>query len=182
MKNSKQIKRLLFLFCTSVFLISCSSVSKFSTAKTIDITPTIIQKPTVADMQVNETKVTGTFTGKIKTTPLETIKSEAVASALKSVNADILVEPRFDTTINGSQTTVTVSGFPATFKNFRAMKEEDIPLMKIGTVRQVHTFTPPTVVAKKSNSGKILLITLGVAALVVGATSGGWDNIKLRLG
>ena len=173
MKNLQQFRKVIILFCATLSLMSCSSVAKFSTAKTIDITPTIVQKPTVADMQVNEKKVMGTYTGKLKTTTLETIKSEAVASALKSVNADILVEPRFDTTINGSQTTVTVSGFPATFKNFRAMKEEDIPLMKIGTVRQVHTFTPPTVVAKKSNSGKILLITLGVAALVVGATSGG---------
>ena len=172
MKNLNKFRRLFFVLCASVFVVSCSSTAKYSTAKTIDIKPTVIQKPTVADIQVNEKKVTGTHSGKITTTSLETIQNEAVASALKSVNADILVEPRFDTTIDGSVTTVVVSGFPATYKNFRTMKDEDISLMKIGAVRQVNTFTPPTVTAKKPKVGKAALITLGVVAAVLLAVSG----------
>ncbi len=172
MKNLKQCKRLLTLFCASTFFISCTSVSKFSTAKTLDITPIIVQKPTVADMKVNETKVTGTFSGKITSISLENIKNEAIAGALKSVNADLLIEPSFQTTISSGKTTVTVTGFPATFTNFRTMKNEDIPLMQIGSVRQVNAFVPPTMVAKKSKAGKTLLITIGVigglAAVIAG--------------
>ena len=171
MKNLKQYKSLIIAFCTTLALMSCSSVAKFSSGKTIDITPTIVQKPTVADMQVNEKKVTGTHSGKITTIPLEAIKNEAVASALKTVNADILVEPRFETTVNGSLTTVMVSGFPATYTNFRTMKDEDIPLMQIGAVRQVNTFTPPTVTTKKPKFGKIALITLGITAAIIGVTA-----------
>lgn len=172
MKNLKQYRRIIILFCATLFLMSCSSVSKYSSGKTIDITPTIVQKPTVADMQVNDQKVTGSHSGKIKTTPFESIKNEAVANALKTTNADVLVEPRFETTVDGSLTTVVVSGFPATFKNFRPMKNEDIPLMKIGTVKQVNAFTPPTVKAKKSNGGKIALITIGIAALTYAVIAG----------
>lgn len=172
MKNLNKFIQLLIVLCATVFMASCSSVAKYSTAKTIDIKPTVIQKPTVADLQVNEKKVTGTHSGKIKTTSLETIQNEAVASALKSANADMLVEPRFDTTIDGSLTTVVVSGFPATYKNFRTMKDEDIPLMKIGAVKQVNTFIPPTVTSKKPKVGKIVLITLGVVAAVLVAVSG----------
>lgn len=160
------------MICATVSLMSCSSVAKFSTAKTIDITPTIVQKPTVADLQVNEKKVTGTQSGKVTTTPLETIQNEAVASALKTANADVLVEPRFETTINGSLTTVMVTGFPATFKNFRTMKDEDISLMRIGAVRQVNTFTPPTVTTKKPKYGKVLLITLGIVAVTYAVVAG----------
>ena len=173
MKNLNKFIQLLIVLCATVFMASCSSVAKYSTAKTIDIKPTVIQKPTVADIQVNEKKVTGTHSGKIKTTSLETIQNEAVASALKSANADILVEPRFDTTIDGSLTTVVVSGFPATYKNFRTMKDEDIPLMKIGAVRHVNTFIPPTVTSKKPKVGKIVLITLGITAAVIAGVAGG---------
>ena len=173
MKNLKQFRRLAVLFCASIFLISCSSVSKFSTAKTIDINPSIIQKPTVADLQVNETKVSGTYSGKTAKIPVETIRNEAIARALKTVNGDILVEPLFETTRTKSLTTVIVSGYPATFKNFRSLKEDDIPLMKIGSVRQVNTFIAPAVVAKKPKSGKIFLISLGVGVLATALLSGG---------
>ena len=161
MINLKKFRRLIVVFCATLSLISCTSVAKFSSGKTIEITPTIVQKPTVADIQVNEKKVTGTYTGEIKTIPLEAIKNEAVASALKTVMADVLVEPHFETTINGRLTTVMVSGFPATFTNFRTMKNEDIPLMQLGAVKQVNTFVPPTVKTKKSKYGKTALITLG---------------------
>ncbi len=176
MKNLKQYRRLLIFFSATLLLMSCSSVAKFSSAKTIDITPRIVQKPTVADIQVDEKKVSGTHSGKVTTISLENIKNEAVATALKTVNADILVEPRFETTVNGSLTTVMVSGFPATFKNFRTMKDDDISLMQLGAVRQVSAFVPPTVTTKKSSGGKIALITIGTAvlsyALVSSITSG----------
>lgn len=171
MKNLNKFRRLIIVLCAAVFVTSCSSVAKYSTAKTIDIKPTVIQKPTVADLQVNEKKATGTHSGKIKTTSLETIQNEAVASALKSASADILVEPRFDTTIDGSITTVVVSGFPATYKNFRTMKDEDISLMKIGAVKQLNTFIPPTVTAKKPKVGKIVLITLGITTALIAVLS-----------
>jgi hypothetical protein len=172
MKHLKPFRRLFALFFASILLGSCSTVSKFSSAKTIDITPLVVQKPTVADLVVKEAKVTGNFSGKSMTIPLETIKSEAVAAALKTVNADVLIEPRFDYVINGKLTTVTVSGFPAIYKNFRPIKPEDIQLLHSGIVRQVTTFTPPVLTQKKGPKiGKIVLITLGtlLAVSAIGA-------------
>ena len=60
----------------------------------------------------------------------EEIKQEAVANALKSVKADILVEPKFDTVVEGYTTTVTVTGYPGFYKNFRAVKSEDLPILE----------------------------------------------------
>ena len=64
MKHLKPYNRILALFFASTLLGSCTSVAKFSSAKTIDITPSIVQKPTVADLVVKEVKVSGEFTGK----------------------------------------------------------------------------------------------------------------------
>ena len=90
------LKQFVVLFCAAGFMASCSSVTKISSAKSIDITPSIVQKPTVADLDVKEAKVSGISSSNATLISIETIKNQAVANALKSVNADILVEPQFE--------------------------------------------------------------------------------------
>ena len=172
MINLKNIRQIFIICAASAMLGSCVAVSKSTTSKTLDIQASVIQKPTVADLEVKETKITGTSSGKIATMAVEAIQGEAVASALKTTNADILVEPRFETTVSGSTTTVTVSGFPATYKNFRPMKIDDIALVQSGVVRQVSTFVPPTISTldqERTSAKKFLggfLITIGTLGLL----------------
>ena len=118
------------IFVAGLLLTSCIPVGKFSSSKTIDISATVNQKPTVVDLDVKETKVTATATGKLAYTSFEVIKSDAVSNALKIANADILVEPKFETITTGSEITVTVTGYPAFYKNFRVVKTEDVSILE----------------------------------------------------
>ena len=173
MKNFIFLKPFLASCIAAIMLCSCATTAKYSSSKTIDIQASVIQKPTVADLDVKETKTTGTAASKNTIISAEILKNEAVSNALKTTNADILVEPRFETIVKGSLTTVTVSGFPATYKNFRPMKIDDIPLMQSGIVRQVSTFVPPTVSAAPTDNNKakkVGNIILGSTLLLLGLT------------
>lgn len=128
--NSKQTFNLSIVLVAAALLQSCTSVSKFSSAKTLDIAAVVNQKPTLADLEVKDSKATGTASYKSTVKSFEAIKQEAVANALKSVNADILVEPKFETEINNYTITITVKGYPGFYKNFRAVKTEDLPVLE----------------------------------------------------
>ncbi|MFA5782846.1 MAG: hypothetical protein WC868_11330 [Bacteroidales bacterium] len=144
-------KQILFLtIVTSTFLTSCT-VLKTSTSKTMDIYGAgVIQKPVLVDLDVKETKVTGTATATMtKSTSLETVKQKAVADALKKTNADVLIEPKFETETSGRRTTATVTGFPATFKNFRSITAEDVPLLQVGVIQKADVYEPTKEKQKK---------------------------------
>ncbi len=128
--NSKQTIKLVLVVASATLLQSCTSLSKFSSAKTIDIATAISQKPTLADLDVRDKKVTATASFKKKEKGVEAAKIEAVAMALKTVNADILVEPQFETEITTYTITVTATGYPGFYKNFRNLKAEDVALLK----------------------------------------------------
>ena len=123
------MKKMIIPVLSSLLLISCS-VQKSSSVKTMDVSGGgIIQAQLLADLDVKSVKVSGTSTGK-KDVPLDNIKQNAVADAVKNANADVLVEPRFDVVSSSSSNTVTVTGFPATYKNIRLMKNGDTTLVK----------------------------------------------------
>jgi len=46
--------------------------------------------------------------------------------------------------------TVTVTGFPATYKNFRDIKIEDIPLIKAGILQTAKVAEPTTIWQKRN--------------------------------
>ena len=131
------------LLLASLLSIGCVPVSKFTTSKTLDIAATISQKPTVVDLDVKDVKVTATATGKMALVTLETVKSEAVSTALKNANADILVEPKFETITTGTVMTVTVTGYPAFYKNFRVVKTEDVSILE-SLIYKTGPVTPTT--------------------------------------
>lgn len=123
------MKNLLLIFTFLILLLTSCSVIK--TSKTLDIYKSgIIQNPVLVDLEVSEKKVTGSSEG--YSSNYESIKYDAIAIALKISNADILVEPKFETESLGLKIKVTVTGFPATYKNFRPLKKEDIKLFEAG--------------------------------------------------
>ena len=127
MKNLKTI----LLISLSLLLIASCGVAKSNNAKTKDIQgPGVIHLPVLADLNVKPTKVTGTATALLKppTVTVISIKQEAIANALAKVNGDVLIEPFYRFQTIGKQHTVTVSGYPATYKNFRMMEEKDTTL------------------------------------------------------
>ena len=127
MKKSKLLLSLLTVGIIS--LSSCSVVKTTSTTvKTIDINGAVTHFPVVVDLNVKETKVTGEASG--MSTSIESIKQSAVANAISTANADVLVEPIYKMRSSNGRTTVSVTGYPATYKNFRKIQKEDIELLK----------------------------------------------------
>ena len=60
----------------------------------------------------------------------------AVVTALSKVSADILIEPRYEYTYEGTLrggklVAVKVTGYPATFTNFRQMTKEDVETINL---------------------------------------------------
>lgn len=107
-----------------------------ATPRTMDIYGSgILYNTLLADLFVKEKKVIGKV---LYTTPEPTLEARnlAVADALRVDNADILVDPKFETEIvidaSVTKTFIKVTGYPATYKNFRNLEAKDIPLLKEG--------------------------------------------------
>jgi hypothetical protein len=106
-----------------LLFVSCSVTQKTTKSGYAD-GPNVVQKPVVADLQVSETKVSGTATGK-RSQGIGDVKQLAIADALLKSNADVLIEPRYEIKSTFSYITVNVTGYPATYKNFRPMEIGD---------------------------------------------------------
>ena len=106
---------------------SCSSLSH--TAQTADVDSRVYNL-TVADMDVSENRATKTT--EWKWTPLSSVslsaqKENATAELLREHDADVLVEPQYTIKRRGlfRGGSVTVTGYPAKYANFRRMSKED---------------------------------------------------------
>jgi len=114
----------------SLTIFSCQTV-KTGTAKTIDISGVgVIHKPVIADLDVQEQKITKTITLKSMES-LEAAKNEIVRNLLNENNADLLVEPKFESKTKNGKTDLTVTGWLAFYKNFRTIEEKDIKLLEV---------------------------------------------------
>lgn len=129
-------------------LASCSSTkSTTNTSKTLSIYGSgVIQKPVIVDLDVKQTRISATANGKSGGN-IEALKAEAVSIAVKNAQADVLVEPTYTIVSNRNTSTVTVVGFPATYKNFRDITLEDVPLIKAG-ILQTARVAEPTMISK----------------------------------
>ena len=144
------MKRIVTGFVIVVTLASCASTkSTTNTSKTLNIYGSgVIQKPVIVDLDVKQTKVTATAKGKLGSN-IDALKAEAVSMAVKNTQADVLVEPTYTIVSNRGSSTVTVSGFPATYKNFRDITVEDVPLIKAGILQTARVVEPTTIWGKK---------------------------------
>lgn len=132
------MNKILLLFpVILIYLSSCSRQTSY-TAKTMDIeTRKVTHIPVVADLDIKEQKAKAVVTTNIKKGVLtQTVKDEAVAKILQETNADILVEPNYKIETTATTITVTVTGYPATYKNFRNLTEADQKLLTLTTTSQ----------------------------------------------
>lgn len=125
------MKKVLFIslcLVASVCFFSCTTESKTfvsTTSRTLE--PKIY--PILADLDIKTQKVTGVYNYECDNGEFvdeNVLKSNAVYQALKEIKADILVAPQYQVTTKtmGRQyITVTVTGYPAFYKNFRPMGE-----------------------------------------------------------
>lgn len=133
----------------------------------------VVHHPVMADLDVRNTKVSGEATG--PATSQAALRVQAVASAVKDSGADLLVEPIFDINpVSSSRIVVTVTGFPANYRNFRKATLDDLPFIEAGMQRPVqvaeaHTDSEPK---KKGGAGIAILIVV-LVGMVAALVSGG---------
>jgi hypothetical protein len=131
--------------------------------------PGVMHYPVIADLDVKNTKVTESVNGPSK--DLEKLKVEAVNKAVKTAAADLLVEPVYEVEGTGRNVVVTVTGFPATYKNFRPAAETDLPMMEASLLHKAETAEATETPSKKKfpTAGIVgILVLVGtVVALIV---------------
>ena len=155
--------RSLLLLMFALLAASCSTKT-ITTTKKMDIYGAgVIQYPVVAELDVKVTKVTGTARS-TSGQSLSVTRNNAVADALKNSNADVLIEPIFESETTQGVTRVTVTGFPGTYINFRHATKDDVDLLNLGILQKATVSEPESV--EVSSKG-----TVGPGA-IVGALAG----------
>lgn len=130
---------------TIVLLLASCTSNKTITSKSSDIYGAgVVQYPVVAEIEVSPTKISGTVVWKGGGASTNTLKEMAISEAVKSANADVLVEPRFEVEVKGRKRTVTATGFPAKYKSFRNAELSDTLIVKIGAMQQTEEVEPAT--------------------------------------
>ena len=121
--------------CAATALTSCETVQQ--SADTVKIDAKVMQVPTVADLNVKTERVSATQTWKWKffsigEPSLAQRKKNLVYDIVEQQKADVLVEPqvRFTKKLFGERT-LTISGYPATYKNFRTPSDSDLKAIRV---------------------------------------------------
>ena len=122
------MKKFLFLAAIAMMAVSCTTTTK--TARTESI-PYSMYNANVADLEVGA-RITYTMTPSksIRRGGDDNVKKAAIQEALvQNGNADLLVEPQFVISSKkglGSRkiTSITVTGRPAKYKNFRSLDDK----------------------------------------------------------
>ena len=130
----KKIKYLLLTAaCGLMLLSSCTTLKKTSTA--VDVNNGVYQYPVVAEMTVQQ-KVESSMQWSFRPfhigePKLDVAKGNLVADVLKHYNADVLLEPQFKFTKNAfGARLLVVTGFPATYNEFRKATDADLEAIK----------------------------------------------------
>lgn len=143
------MKKLNFTFAlfATIFLVSCSTTKiAYEEHQTRQSEPALLNpyvNPTVADLEVSETKevITSTFDNTLsessyKGNSVEEWKNITLAKMMKEFNSDVIVAPMFDITTSKDLKTVTVElrGYPAKYTNFRNMQISDSAAMRVHNI------------------------------------------------
>lgn len=171
MKNIKTIFKAL-LFVNLIFFFASCKVQKAVDSKIMSINGAgVIQKPVIVDLIVNDKKATGQAVRK-SGDDIGITKNEAVADLLKNAGGDVLVEPTFSYEKANGKTIVTVTGWPASYINFRSIKQDDIPFLEV-TAKQDAKIYQPAEMKKKGVSPVAVVLILGLLGGLAAVFSGG---------
>jgi len=179
MRTTKNFALILCLL--ALFIQSCSTTKVYTTVKSQDISQNgILTQPKIANLSIDaKRKINGKSTARAKITncpTVEEMKHQAEYDALKTNNADVLIEPIFKVTVTDMgkirEITAEVSGYAGTyteFKDFNALtkdeveslkayadfcKENGTPVLKIKTDSEANSSTNPINALKKMMGGK----------------------------
>lgn len=122
------MKNNFFIVAGAILILAACSTPQPTTVSTLKLLgiQTTITADITAELDVSPTKVTAYMNMKeLKGYSLDLAKEAVISKAVIAANADVLVEPRF--IIDGNIykiTGITVTGYPASYKNFKPKKTE----------------------------------------------------------
>lgn len=127
----KRLNLILLLSAVTMAFSSCTTIIK--TSASTDVEASVEQYPLVSDLVVGQ-KISKTATWSwmlLDPIPLVDRRDNLIADMLKEYNADVLVdmETQFEQSFFGRRS-LTVTGYVATFKNFRNATEDDLRILK----------------------------------------------------
>ena len=125
------MKKIIFAVAAVFTLASCTTITK--TARTESV-PYSMYNATIADLKVGPARITHTIkpSKQINKGGISNVKQAVIQEALTANgNADLLLEPQFVIShkkgpfgwIINKVTSITVTGRPATYTNFRSMDD-----------------------------------------------------------
>lgn len=128
-------KHLFMAAITALFLASCTT--SYKTSRT-EVMPVSVYNASISDLEVSPERVVYTMipSKDVRRAGVANCQFAAVQECLsKYGNADVLLEPMYVVSIKktglfskvGKVTSVTVSGRPAKYKNFRSAPDEMLP-------------------------------------------------------
>ncbi len=123
------MKKIILMAAVALMAASCTTM-KTSTATTMDVATSLTSKAT-ADMVVSEQKISYDYypSKKERKAGMNHVLNNAVSAALKANgDADVLVHMQYNAIIKKKLwfskkiRQVTISGYPATYKNFKVQE------------------------------------------------------------
>ncbi len=121
------MKKIFVVIAVALSVASCTTTKK--TAASLDVND-VLKSETTADLVVSGKRISYTLepSKSVRRAGMNNVKAYAVSEALKAFGVgDVLVEAQFETGVRrglfGKKIkSVTVTGYPATYKNFRNAK------------------------------------------------------------
>ena len=161
-----------FYFLLIISIASCNNlrtVINYKQTKYAEINNGgVYSVPVVADLKVNENKVSASIKGRIiygmdNEEIIKDLKNQVVAIAIDQNKADILIEPNYIVEIVDDQVEVTVTGRPGIYSNFRNIKPTDTAVIKLNQISKAESKSTSSKVASKTNGkNNNVLVFLGV--------------------
>ena len=147
------MKKVLLFLSFAAFICSCSTPKatsySYSEYKTISPSQSVYTAPLMADLDVSKERITYTERinqniAKLTVAEVEALasreKETVMANALKAHNADVLVAPIVNITVDANKNLVfVINGYPATYKNFHSATEADKWIIEKSESEQVST-------------------------------------------
>ena len=128
--------RFLLITLLALMNFACSAIRESVDTKLLTITPKVISLPAVADLQIKDKREFAQLSD--MKSPQQNIdifiqntKKKALHELQIKCQADVLVETRYEVKLDMSnKLMVKVSAYPAFYKNFRAITEDNYKLIK----------------------------------------------------
>lgn len=165
----KKLFLLLFVLCSTGSLFAQQRIERVdyqeSTARNLEPEHFMLLTPLIADLEVSSTKITYTEKAAFLDFPVTTtmikeipeFKKIALSRAARSCNADVMVGTTIDVITNAQGLLeITVTGYPAHYRQFRNATLEDIDLIK--QTRRADRGDDEAVVERPKDRSKIEII------------------------